>query len=256
MVLPESNIAKISYNQRHLNYEADKMGNPNDLFALQKLDTSLFELRAKLQETQLALQEPTELVSLRTEAETLNESLATTTAQVKDKELNIGTLQEKLSRSTERLYSGQVKNPKELEDLEAEVKSIGKRVEGLELELMEAVEKQETLKSDSSTSNELLAEMEADWKTQSQDLRISQGEIATEMKAILEKRKPKVEKIAPNVLNNYMKLLKSKSGLGIVKLKGSNCEGCKIGMDGGTVRQVNSGQLLSCPSCGRYLIRG
>lgn len=256
MVLPKSNIAKISYNQRHLNYEADKMGNPNDLFALQKLDTSLFALRAKLQETQLALQEPAELVTTRAEAQSLEEGLAATTTIVKDKELEIGTLQEKLNRSTERLYSGQVKNPKELEDLEAEVKSLGKRVEGLELELMESVEKQESLKSDFTTTTELLTEIEAAWKTQSQDLRISQGEIATEMKGILEKRKPKVEKIAPNILNNYMKLLKSKSGLGIVRLKGNNCEGCKIGMDGGTVRQVNSGNLLSCPSCGRYLIRG
>ncbi len=232
------------------------MATPNDLFALQKTDTALFTLRAKLHEIQRDLQEPDDLVSTKAVIQKLTEALATTGAKVKDSELQVGTLQDKLNRSTEHLYSGKIKNPKELEDLESEVKSLTGRVETVELELMEHIETQENLKSDLETNQIMLQELEEDWDGKSSELRTEQQRVALEMKQIIEKRKPQADKIDASILANYVKLLKSKSGVGISKLSGSQCEGCKISMDGGTVRQVNSNKWVNCPNCGRYLIRG
>lgn len=231
------------------------MSTPNLLYALQKIDTSLFTLRRELNEIQQALQEPSPLVTKRKEEKELTTSLATLSTSVKDSELEIGTLQEKLNRSTERLYSGKVKNPKELEDLESEVNSLNGRKDTMELELMELMEDQELTSEKLTTTQTQLGQMEENWSQTSQNLRIQQGEVALKMKGLLGKRKTQAEKIEHVVLTQYQKLLQSKGGLGIVKLKGGSCSGCKIGMDGGTVRQINSGKLGNCPSCGRYLIR-
>ena len=120
---------------------------------------------------------------------------------------------------------------------------------------MEHLETQESLKSDLETNQIMLQELEADWEVKSATLRTEQQDVAVEMKGILEKRKGQAEKIDASIMGNYVKLLKAKSGLGIVKLSGSKCEGCKIGMDDGAVRQVNSNQWVNCPSCGRFLIK-
>lgn len=231
------------------------MGTPNNLYSLQQTDTKLLTLRAELHKTQLALKEPAVLVLARKKDAELSTSLTNVSTSIKDSELQIGTLQEKLNQSTERLYSGKIKNPKELEDIENEVKSLNNRKETMELELMELMENQESTSNASNTNKTELAQMEEGWVQKSQSLRIEQGEIALKMKALLGKRKEQAAKIDLPVLTQYQKLVQSKSGLGLVKLKGATCSGCKIGMDAGTVRLINSGKLTNCPSCGRYLIR-
>lgn len=227
----------------------------NLLYALQKTDTSLFTLRKELNGIQQDLKEPTPLVNTRNQAKELTATLASHSSAIKDSELAIGTLQEKLNRSTERLYSGTVKNPKELTDLENEVTSLNGRKDDMELELMELMEKQEETSESLTATQNQLDEMEQTWAQKSQDLRIQQGEVALKMKGLLGKRKEQAEKIDPPILTQYQKLLQSKGGLGIVKLNGNTCSGCKIGIDAGTVRQINSGKLLKCPNCGRFLIR-
>ncbi|MFK7804280.1 MAG: zinc ribbon domain-containing protein [Anaerolineae bacterium] len=231
------------------------MGTPNNLYALQQTDTKLLAFRAELNKTQQALKEPDDLVSARKKDVELSTSLTTLATSIKDSELQIGTLQAKLNRSTERLYSGKIKNPKELEDIENEVKSLNNRKETMELELMELMENQESISETSKANKANLTQMEEGWVKKSQSLRIEQGEIALKMKALLGKRKEQAAKIDLPILTQYQKLVQSKSGLGLVTLKGRNCSGCKIGMDGGTVRLINSGKLANCPSCGRYLIR-
>ena len=231
------------------------MSTSNLLYALQKIDTALFTFRKELNEIQQALKEPVPLITKRNEKVELTTSLSTLSTSVKDSELAIGTLQEKLNRSTERLYSGKVKNPKELGDLESEVNSLNGRKDTMELELMELMEEQELTSEILNSTQDELGKMEEDWAQKSQNLRIQQGEVALKMKELLGKRKGQAEKIDQAVLTQYQKLLQSKGGVGIVKLNGNVCTGCKIGMDGGTVRQINSGKLINCPNCGRFLIR-
>ncbi|MEM9775717.1 MAG: C4-type zinc ribbon domain-containing protein [Chloroflexota bacterium] len=231
------------------------MSGPRDLYALQQLDTQLFSHRADLNETQQALAEPSKLVAARQLRSNLEEKLQSTGGSIKNLELELGTLQEKLSRSTNRLYSGEVKNPKELGDLQSEVDSLNGRKDTFELEMMEIMEGQEELNSKLAKTNEVLETLETNWAAESKELKIKQGEIALKMKKLLGKRKEKAAAITPSILTSYQKLLQSKQGLAIVKINGNTCTGCKIGMDGGTVRRVNSGELVNCPNCGRYLIR-
>lgn len=231
------------------------MGTPSDLFSLQKVDTKLFELRAKLNEIQQALQEPVDLIQTKTNVESLSKGLTQTNVEIKDQELQIGAVQEKLNRSNETLYSGKVNNPKELEDLQNEAQSLQSRIDDFELALMESMEKQEKLSVALKEHQTKLHALQEQWELSSETLRGEQGEIAQEMQKILGNRKARAEKIEGGIMQNYLKLLKSKSGMGIVPIYGSSCTGCKISMDGGTVRQVNSGQWVNCPSCGRYLIR-
>lgn len=231
------------------------MSSPRDLYALQQLDTQLFNHRADLSQTQQALVEPTKLVAARQLRSNLEERLKNASGNIKNLELELGALQDKLGRSTNRLYSGEVKNPKELGDLQSEVDSLNGRKETFELEMMELMEGQEELSGKLSKTNEVLEALETHWTAESKELKIKQGEIALKMKALLEKRKEKAAGITPSLLTKYQKLLQSKQGLGIVKISGSTCTGCKIGMDGGTVRRVNGGEWVNCPNCGRYLIR-
>ncbi|MEM8858326.1 MAG: C4-type zinc ribbon domain-containing protein [Chloroflexota bacterium] len=231
------------------------MSSPRDLYALQQLDTQLFSHRADLQETQQALQEPEKLTAAKQLKGTLEDQNKDVTSNIKNLELELGSLQEKLSRSTNRLYSGEVKNPKELTDLQNEVDSLNDRKETFEIEMMELMENQEGVTGKLTKTQEVLDKLEASWSIEFQELKVKQGEIALLMKDLLAKRKDKAAAISPPLLTKYQKLLQSKQGLAIVKLSGNTCTGCKIGMDGGTVRRVNSGELVNCPNCGRYLIR-
>ena len=109
------------------------MSRGENLYHLQQLDTEGNTGRRRLVEIGAALKDDRELREARRSLETAEQRTRKWTIKQRDLELEIQSLSDKRARSEKRLYGGQVKNPKELTDLQAEVASLQRRRQRLEM---------------------------------------------------------------------------------------------------------------------------
>ena len=226
----------------------------SQLFGLQEIDTQLIHGQARLNKIAKEIQEPQAMADLRATIEEKSEKINQIQAKIKDTELQIGTLQDKYSRSSDLLYSGKVKNPKELEDLQTEIKGLERRNGDLEETLliqMEALDAVETVER--AAKDELMLLSEEHDKVVA-TLQKEQQTLATALKSLMGTRKKKAAAIDKSVLTKYQKLLKSKGGIGVAKINNNSCQGCHVSIPAGLTRKVQLGGLETCPSCGRIMV--
>src|SRR5574337_1177363 len=97
------------------------------LYQLQVFESSLDTAKARVEEIETALKSDAEVLRCRHEYEACQERVRHTQAAVTDLELEIAALEAKHQEGEKLLYSGAIKNPKELQDLENEVSSLKRR---------------------------------------------------------------------------------------------------------------------------------
>ena len=109
------------------------------LYDLQQIDTEIRTKKQRLGEVLRLQKEPPALLAAREKAAAAEADLGRWRARHKDLTLEIATVADKAKRSEERLYSGVVKNPKELNDLQHEVEALGRRRATLEDEALQVM---------------------------------------------------------------------------------------------------------------------
>jgi predicted nucleic acid-binding Zn-ribbon protein len=116
-----------------------KMSQTQQLLQLQEIDTSIRQKKTRLAEVLHAQKESAELLAARQSADSAAAELQNWQSQRRDLNLELDSLNTKAKRSEQRLYSGNVKNPKELSDLQNEIASLSRRRSTLEDEILEAM---------------------------------------------------------------------------------------------------------------------
>mgnify|MGYP001113941824 CR=1 FL=1 len=116
------------------------------LYWLQVVDTELDEKQRRLVEAKDSLGESDDLLRAGAAVVGTEGSLAKLRSQMRVLDLDIAAVNGKLKTNQDRLYSGRVKNPKELSNLQEEATALRRRLAELEdtqLELMIDVEEEE-----------------------------------------------------------------------------------------------------------------
>src|SRR4030042_4124098 len=98
-----------------------------NLHRLQGLDSEGDRKRRRLAEIEAALSESDALRQARRAVERVQEHVRELMVKQRDSELEVQGLADKISHDEQRLYSGAIKNPKELADLKAEVAGLKRR---------------------------------------------------------------------------------------------------------------------------------
>jgi predicted nucleic acid-binding Zn-ribbon protein len=109
------------------------------LFRLQHTDDEIRAAKDRLSEVIRLQSENQDLLAARKRSKVTANELNQRRAQQTDLNLELNSLEDKANRSEQRLYSGSVKNPKELSDLQHEIESLGRRQSALEEELLEVM---------------------------------------------------------------------------------------------------------------------
>src|SRR5690606_5207993 len=117
----------------------DTMSQAQVLYDLQQIDTEIRTKKQRLGEVLRLQKEPASLLAARESAQAADTELKKRQAHHKALSQEIAALAEKAKRSEERLYSGAVKNPKELTDLQHEVDALARRRAALEDEALLAM---------------------------------------------------------------------------------------------------------------------
>lgn len=223
------------------------------LYDLQQIDSAIRAGKQRLGEVLRLQKEPDNLLAARERAKVADEELRRRQSQHKELSLEIGSLAAKVKRSEERLYSGIVKNPKELSDLQHEIDALGRRRAALEedsLELLIKIDDSQSLKTKVDEEVEILS---AEWVKSSASLREEQQTLALRLNKLLDKRQRQLQLVQPALLPAYEQLLKQKNGLAVAGLRDGKCQGCRVTVSASTTRAAEEGRLIHCDSCGRFL---
>ncbi len=226
-----------------------------DLFRLQCLDSERDEKQQRLAEVEAALGESEALRHARQALENAEALVRERTLRQRDLELQIAGLADKTSRSEQRLYSGKVKNPKELEDLQAEVASLRRRRQQLEDELLETMIEREEAETERDRARAHLERTEALWKTQQIDLKAERESLHAALAELEGARSALLPGIEAAVLSAYRTLRRRKGGLAVVQLRDGACGGCGVSVSSHLEWQLRQDTLTYCDNCERIIVR-
>jgi predicted nucleic acid-binding Zn-ribbon protein len=155
--------------------------------------------------------------------------------------------------SKTRLYSGLVTNPKELEDLQKEIESLGRRLAILEDELLEAMIAVEEAESNQVTVVETLNRVEAEWKETSSRCKEEQSKLLEHIGEQAAERKQITPLIHPRTMIAFEDAKRRSGEVAVVALKNGRCRGCLVGVSVHQRKSADEGQMVICDSCGRIL---
>jgi uncharacterized protein len=229
------------------------MSQLHQLYRLQQIDLALQENQKKLVAVLQAQKEPADMVALRAQLATLQGRGQHGRVQQKDLELQLGSLQSKLAQDEERLYSGKVRNPKELTDLQESVQGQKRQVGVLEESLWGVMMQLEALEEETTAVAQTLASREASRATELQTLKQEQMSVATQINSLNEQRAAQLKLIQSDKLADYEQIRRKKGGEAVSRISQNMCERCRTSLPEMIIRAVNMGEYRFCPSCNRIL---
>jgi len=222
------------------------------LYQLQQIDVQITADEQALEKILSQLDESPEVVEARDNLISAQEKLAELKKQQRAAEIEVDSLAAKMKVSQEELYSGRIKNSKELSSLQHEVELMKAKRDKLEtdaLELMDEVEKAEAGKTAFSVK---LKELEDEEETLQKKLSADIEELQVKLSENRKQRQQLAAQIDPQIAESYEKLRKQK-GQAIARVEQGICLGCRISLPFSDMQRVRSGKLVQCSSCGRIL---
>ncbi len=226
-----------------------------DLYRLQRLDSQADEMQHRLAEVEAALGESEALQHARRELERTRVVVQKTTLRQRDLELQTQGLLDKISRNEKRLYSGVVKNPKELTDLQADVAALRRRRQRLEDDLLETMIGREEAVAAHAQAQQHLGEIEAQWSADQSDLLAEREELQEGLLKIGQAREELVPKIEADHMASYQDLRRRKAGLAVVEVRDGACGGCGVNVSASLQWQLRQDGLAFCSNCDRIVVR-
>lgn len=223
------------------------------LYDLQQIDTEIRTKKKRLGEVLQAQKEPPALMQAKENAAGIDATLHKQRAHHNDLTLELKGLNDKVKRSEDRLYSGNVKNPKELADLQHEIEALGRRRSTLEtesLEAMMAVEETQAIKQKADADVQRLT---GDWQASVVQLKEEQQALAVRLNVLLGKRTQQAALVEPKMMQDYDRLSAAKHGLAVARLANNKCQGCQVTVPEHIRRDADQGKIVHCDSCGRLL---
>ena len=228
------------------------MGVTKQLYQLQELDLEIDSQEQALSQTMSQLGESPAVLRVQGQLQSEQQRLEELRRKQHSTEWEIEDISTKLAPAEETLFSGRVKNPKELSNLQHEVemlKAKRNQTEEKALEIMEQVELCETSVAKISSELETL---KAEWQRQQQELADSVERLKAVLADLRHKRQLLSAEISPQVVELYQGLRKER-GTAVARVEQGICRGCRISLPTTELQQARSGNLVKCSSCGRIL---
>jgi predicted nucleic acid-binding Zn-ribbon protein len=225
------------------------------LLQLQTLDLERDAKYRRLKQVIASLAEPEALRMAAGEITAAQAAVTRAHTRKQDLELEAQTLDAKIASVDERLYSGRVKNPKELSDLQNEIASLRRRRATLDDTLLEAMLALEEAERAEQQARGKLAALRATWQADQSALTDERNQLETSIAALSERRNQMMAAIAPDHLEPYQKLRRAHAGLAVARVEDGACSTCGVEISDRLLTQARLSEGLSlCGNCERILV--
>jgi predicted nucleic acid-binding Zn-ribbon protein len=232
------------------------MSGVRQLYQLQLVDTEHEEKSQRLAEVEASLGESGDVMRAGQDVVEIEEDLRELRTQTRALDLDLAGVSAKLKTNQDRLYSGRVRNPKELASLQEEAGALRRRVgelEDRELELMIAIEEQE---AELAERQARLHQIESMWREEQASFQNERGQLELDLAALEEQRERIRARIGAADRALYDDLRDRLGGVAVVLLKRGLCQRCNVDVPTGLAKAVERGEMHYCPTCNRLLFSG
>jgi predicted nucleic acid-binding Zn-ribbon protein len=228
------------------------MGLPGQLYRLQQLDQELERQQKIIKDTDEQLGKNEGLSEAQSKFASQEQRLAEVAKSQKTVEWELEDLQEKINHLSKRLYGGTIKNPKELVNLEQEVKDFRNKLTNKENELLELMTQAETIQSRVEASAEELEALTQEWQQEQEELRQTKVDAESRLAKLSPSRQDLAQQIDHEALKLYEQIRATKKQP-VAKVEQGRCQGCRITLPTGLWQRAKAGDLVQCGSCARIL---
>jgi hypothetical protein len=234
------------------------MANMAKLYELQKIDTTWEKVRRRLVQLRGLLVESEELRIKRLLLATAETERQHWHALQTNAELEAQSLAERITATESRLMSGQVRNPKELEALQASLEALRRQREGVENEGVEALLKFEEGKGAIDAAQAELTTLERKWKNDQAQLLAEENKLRKAFLQLKKQREEVSSVVGEEWVKRYDDLRQRKAGVAIAGVERNMCGACHVAVPTGILSAARSQSTnpVLCPSCGRILFIG
>jgi predicted nucleic acid-binding Zn-ribbon protein len=230
------------------------MSSVSDLYLLQELDSALDQATARLEEIERLLEETEELILARQVKEESDLAVDELRSRQKDIDWQVEEVRTKVASVDTKLYGGSVRNPKELSDLDADLRSLkallAHREDGL-LGLMVDIDEAEVKRS---AATDAYTRIEAAWSAACKALLEERSSVEPDADSLRQRRLERTDALDRSSLSLYTLLRERKSGLAVAGVEQGMCQGCRITLPAAVVQRAKAGVgPVQCVSCERIL---
>jgi predicted nucleic acid-binding Zn-ribbon protein len=224
------------------------------LAQLNEIDLTVDAHKARLAEIAEAAREPAALIEARRGLARAESDLTHCRAVQTELEAAQKAVVEKLSRAETRLYSGGVRNPKELEDLQLDAAQLRRQLSQAEDNLLEALICAETATQAQAEQAALLERLTAEQGRKHAALRAEHAQIKAKLAAELVQQAAARQAVPAPLLTTYDNLRPRRGGRAVAKLDGEECSACLVAASPFSLEAARFGdELVYCSNCGRLL---
>ena len=227
------------------------------LYQLQLVDSEHQDKSRQLAMVNDGLGESDEVIRAQKAIDETETGLGQLRAQMRDLEIEIAGVNAKLKQNQDRLYSGRVRNPKELSGLHEEAGALRRRRSELEdgqLDLMISIEEAE---AELAERQARFNQIEAVWRDEQARLQADKDDLELRLLELEEQRDAMRPNIGAADLDRYDGMRPRLGGTAVARLKKGICAACGVDVPTSMARAVERGDgMHDCPICGRILFGG
>jgi predicted nucleic acid-binding Zn-ribbon protein len=157
----------------------------------------------------------------------------------------------------EKLYSGTVASPRELQAMQADLEMLRRRQRELEDHELEQMEAREAVERELAASEELLATTQAAIDRAQAELRDDEAAIDADIAREAATRAEHADGLPPDLVAEYERRREKNRGFGIARLVGDTCQACHLSIPATEVeriRRTGGDPVASCDNCGAILV--
>ena len=222
------------------------------LYQLQEVDLELESDEQALNQIANQLGESQAVIETENKIASERQHLEELTHQQHSVEWEIEDITSKLTNAEKELYSGRIRNPKELTNLQQEIDSLKVKRNKLEDQALEIMEKVELATKSVASLDGELRRFKTEWQSQQEKLSTDLKQLKAAISNLRHKRELLAAEIDSQVTEIYQEL-KRQRGTAVAKVEQGICRGCRISLPVNELQRTKSGGLVQCSSCGRIM---
>ncbi len=228
------------------------MNTAQKLYQLQQIEQEIESGQQLLARLKSRLGDSPALISAREKVASAAAYLENLKKEQQSLEWEVEDIRGKLAVTRESLYSGRIRNPKELSDIQQEEKLLEARRNQFEERVLELMEQSESAAARLNEAKKELAAVEKEWQSQQQDL-AEQIKKTTASLAVLGEKQREARAAAGPEAAEYYSRLKQRKGWPIARIEQGTCCACRISLSTAELQRARGEQLVECASCHRIL---
>jgi len=224
------------------------------LFRLQQIDSHINQIETRLAKIQQTLEDNAELQAAREQVQAAEEGQRAAERAQHKSEAEAESQQIKIQQAEASLYGGTVRNPKELQDLQADIASLKKRLAALEEQELKDMLQTETAQGEVKKASDELKDVQARSGVEHGQLLEEKKSLTHELNRFLSEREAAISTIAGEILKTYDDLRQHRRGVAVAEVSENACGACGTILTAAIQQSArHASELVHCPSCGRIL---